>query len=504
MIALYRLPLFLLLTGVASVAMLVPAGFALAIEAHKEARSFLYAGLLGMFVTGLSALALANRPPSRNQLWHLVSLLAGFVLLPVLLALPFYEALRTTTFLSAYFEMLSSLTTTGATLFNPARLSEPLHLWRAMVGWMGGLIMWIAAAAIMAPLAIGGFEVTASGEPGQPVAAGALASARTAPAARLQRATEALVPVYAGLTGGLCILLMVVGEAPFVALCHAMSVMATSGITPGQGLSASTTGIGGEAIMAVFLLFALSRMTFSRDTVQSRSAKLRDDPEVRMGLAIIMIVPLLLFLRHWVAAFEFGEEENLIAGFRAFWGSLFTALSFLVTAGFVSNDWATAQDWSGLPTPGLILMGLAIFGGGVATTAGGVKLLRVYALYLTSTQELEKLVLPHSVSNPGLFSRRIRREGGFIAWVFFMLFALTVAALTVGLGLMGAEFEESMVLTVATLTNTGPLISVASSTPIDLIALSPGAKLMLCVGMVLGRLEVLAIIVMFSPDLWRD
>lgn len=500
MTGLRRLPVFLLLCGVFSAAMMLPAGFALAIEAFHDARTFFYAGLLGAIVTWLLALALANRPHNESAMRQLTGLLAGYLLIPLFLAVPLHEAMRTTTFVSAYTEMLSSLTTTGLPLFEADRLSGPQHLWRGLVGWIGGLIVWVAAAAILAPMTLGGFEVTASGEPGQSMAEGMAGSDRNKPGLRLWRSIEALAPTYAGLTLSISVMLLVAGETPLNAVMQSMATMATSGILSGP----AEAGLGGEMIIFAFLLFALSRLTFSSDTIQTERAQLLQDPEFRLGLIIIATVPLALFLRHWAAAFDVGDEQNLLAGFRALWGGLFTALGFLSTAGFVSADWATAQGWSGLSTPGLILMGLALIGGGVATTAGGVKLLRVYALYLNGAREIEKLVHPHSVGRVGQISRRIRREGGFIAWVFFMMVAVTLALIAVLLGAFGAEFEEALVLTVAVLTNTGPLAAVAGSEPVDLLSLGPAVKLVLCAGMVLGRLELLALIVMLSPEIWRD
>ncbi|MGP6085626.1 TrkH family potassium uptake protein [Antarctobacter jejuensis] len=502
MVLIARLPFFLLMTGLGSLAMLVPAAYALAIEQFHDARSFFYGAILGLIVSALVALALGNRRHNRSALRQLVALAAGFVFLPVIFAIPFYEAVRTTGFVSAYFEMVSCFTTTGITLFDPTRLSGPEHLWRAEVGWLGGLLMWIAASAILAPLALGGFEVTAVGEPGQLSAEGANNTGPSSPDQRLMRSAYVLLPIYSGLTLALTVMLLVAGDPPLVALSHAMAVMATSGISPLASLGAAPSGLGGEMILFVFFFFALSRLTFSTDT--RHGSGLAYDPEFRLGVIIVIAVPLLMFLRHWLAAFDVGEEQNWIAGLRALWGGLFTALSFLSTTGFVSGDWATAQDWSGLPTPGIILMGLALVGGGVATTAGGVKLLRVYVLYLNGAREIERLVHPHSVGRAGPMGRRIRREGAFIAWVFFMFFALTLAALVLILGLYGIDFERANVLTIATLSNTGPLVGVGSETAIDLLSTSWDLRLILCGAMVLGRLELLAVIVMISPDLWRD
>ncbi len=502
--AITRMPLFLLMLAIASASCVLPAIFALAQEGFHDARAFFYSGLVGMILTAFAGLAMANRDHNRNAFRQLVALLAGFTLLPVFLAVPFYEAVRNTTFLSAYFEMVSSLTTTGATLFEPERLSGPEHLWRAQVGWMGGLLIWVSAAAIMAPLTLGGFEVTASGEPGQSLSGSAM-NEQSDPGVRLLRSFQALFPVYFGLTVSLCVMLLVAGDPPLVALSHAMAVMSTSGISPTGSVLENGSGLAGEMILMCFMVFALSRLTFAADT---GSRKLGDslwhDPEFRLGLIIVVIVPCALFLRHWWGALDVGGEENIAMGLTAFWGALFTAASYLSTTGFVSANWEAAQSWSGLSTPGIILMGLALVGGGVATTAGGVKLLRVFALYMNGAREIEKLVHPSSVGRSGFVSRRTRREAGFISWVFFMLFALTLAAITVTLGLVGVGFEQSLVLSVSVLSNTGPLISFAPSTSFDLIALAPAGKLILCVGMVLGRLELLAIIVMLSPDLWRD
>ncbi len=124
-------------------------------------------GLLGTVTFLLIGVAHAGRTPRHGALGPLLSLFCAFVFLPAVFAIPFVEALPTTRYYNAYFEMLSALTTTGATLFDdPARLGPALHLWRAQVGWMGGLLMWVAAVAILAPLNLGGFEVTALAEPG--------------------------------------------------------------------------------------------------------------------------------------------------------------------------------------------------------------------------------------------------------------------------------------------------------------------------------------------------
>ena len=501
---LMQLPLFLLMFGVSAVSMFVPAGYAVLADRHETSQAFFYAGLLGTITFVLISVAHAGRAPRHGALGPLLSLFSAFVFLPVFFAIPFVEALPTTRFYNAYFEMLSALTTTGATLFDdPARLGPALHLWRAQVGWMGGLLMWIAAVAILAPLNLGGFEVTAQAEPGRRET-GLYATAPLNPRVRIWRAIEMLAPLYGGLTLLLWILLAFSGEQSLAALCHAMSVMATSGISPGGGIEGAPSGFIGELIMAMFMLFALSRLTFSSDTMTATQGGLLTDPEFRIGLSILVFVPVLLFARHFIGAFDIVQEETLSGALAALWGSLFTVLSFLSTTGFVSEYWSETQSWSGLRTPGLILMGLALVGGGVATTAGGVKLLRVFALYRNAVREMEQLVHPNSVSGAGVAGRRLQSGGAFIAWIFFMLFALSFAGVTLALTLVGVTFDEALVLSIAMLSTTGPLTEVGGEAPIVLMSLSDTAKGILAGAMVLGRLETLAIIALLTPDLWRS
>ena len=147
------LPLILVLTGLFALAMFVPALHALALEDHSDARTFFYSCVLGLVLVLLIGLAISERDKSENSdLQNLASLFLAYTVLPLFLALPLYEAIHTTRFLNAYFEMVSALTTTGATVFDdPARLTDSQHLWRGLVGWLGGLMIWISASAILAP-----------------------------------------------------------------------------------------------------------------------------------------------------------------------------------------------------------------------------------------------------------------------------------------------------------------------------------------------------------------
>lgn len=501
--ALAKLPLLVIVIGLSALAMLLPGAHALAIGDSWVAGTFFLWALLSAILALLLAVAMAGRTRTDRPRRHIAGLFFIFVVLPLLLAIPFQQAVRNTTFLNAYVEMVSALTTTGATLFpEPGRLAPSIHLWRATVGWIGGLIMWVSAIAVLAPMALGGFEVRAR----RIATAGAQITQIEKVAdlsSRVRTYAVSLLPIYAGLTAMLWLGQILVGETPFVAICHAMSTMSTSGITPVGGPSGGSGGYGGEVMIAVFLIFAVSRLSFSREGQGAEMVKFTRDPEVRLAGFIVCTVPLFLFLRHFVGAVEVSSDMTIWSGLASLWGSVFTVLSFLTTTGFVSSAWDASQAWSGLSTPGLILMGLALVGGGVATTAGGAKLLRVWALFQHGRRELDKLVHPNSVAGSGSEARHIRRGGAYMAWVFFMLMTLSVAVIMMAFSFTGETFEEAVVLTVASLTTTGPLADLAAAEPIRYNALTTSGKLVLTAAMVLGRLELLAIVALLSPDVWR-
>jgi trk system potassium uptake protein TrkH len=212
----------------------------------------------------------------------------------------------------------------------------------------------------------------------------------------------------------------------------------------------------------------------------------------------------LLFLRHWVSAIVEEEGESWLQAAQALWGGIFTVLSFLTTTGFESGSWDVAQDWSGLETPGLIFIGLSLIGGGVATTAGGIKLLRVHVLYRYTQRELDRLVHPNAIGRGGKSGDKVWRQGAFIAWIFFMLFALTIALVMLALSATGLDFEAALLLTVSTLSTTGPLAPMIAETPALYATLGEGAQMILVLTMVLGRLETLAIISLLNTDFWRN
>ena len=496
---LLRLPLLVILMGIGALWMYVPAAHAAALRDFDVMRVFFQSANLLLILTIMIGIATSGRKVKQQGRNYLLALLAAFALLPILLAVPVAIAVSDTTFFNAYVEMVSDFTTTGATLFSdPDRLPPSVHLWRAIVAWLGGLLMLVAAVAILAPMRLGGFEVLSSTAIGR----GASERSQTAwsrdGSLRLWRSAGQIAPIYFGLTLILWIALLILGDPPLVAISHAMSVLSTSGVSPVGGLQGGGSGLWGEGLIFLLLVLAVSR-----EAMLGGIWRFGQDPEFRLAMIIVVAVPLFLMAHHWAQTLETDVTPRLSDVLRAFWGGVFTTLSFLTTTGFESAAWSDARQWSGLGNPGIILMGLALIGGGVATTAGGVKLLRIYALYRHGTREMDRLVFPSSVGGAGSVARRLRRQGAFVAWIFFMLFGLSLALVILAFTLAGLGFEDAVTLAVAGLSTTGPIAVVAAENPLDLGNIGGVAKGILVGAMVLGRLETLAIVALLNPEFWR-
>lgn len=490
------LPLLVILMAITTLLMIVPSAYALVLKEFSVARAFFYSGIILFILTAMIAIATASHRPKHAAQSQLASVILAYLVVPVLLAVPVHQAMPGLRFSEAWFEMLSCFTTTGATLFaDPAIVADPVHLWRAMAGWLGGYFTLVMLAAVLAPIGLGGIELM--GNRGNARSEGGGQVTRIAdPSQRIIHVSAAILPVYAALTLLLWVGLLVGGDSALTALCHAMGTLSTSGISPTGGLATAVSGRVGEVMIFVGLAFAVTRQVWFGTGLADRRLNLWQDPELRLALAIVAIVTGVMIVYLMLVTPQAAGGPSVTSLVRSGWAAAFTALSFLTTTGFQSGAWPETGP------AGLLLLGLAMVGGGVATTAGGVKLLRVYALLRHGERELERIVHPHSIGGHGPVARRLRREGAYLAWIFFMIFGLSIAGVTAALTLAGLGFHEAMVLAIAALTTTGQLAGVAGDGSFGYAGLGDAAMAILGTAMVLGRLEILAVFAMIGQNVW--
>ena len=504
----------------AGLSMLGPAAVALAGSDHSTSQTFFYSGLLVIVFSVIAGFAARGFKPRPVPAGRMLELTVIFVTMPAILAIPVYLDVESASHADAYFEMVSCLTTTGASALPPplpgdaptagwpgpqssdvwgGGLPYAVVYWRAQVAWMGGLLIWLAAAEILSPLGVGGFEIVGR----RKLSDNQISTASTRDSAsRVQRAGMLrLALCYAGLTAILWLLMAAAGEMPVNALISAMSTLSTSGITAEGGFSAPSRGMAGEIIVFAFLLLALSRFPVS--AVRWGAERTRAPFDREAGLALLLVlaaVGLALYFNHQpLAAARTWAEFASVA--ERLWGTVFSTVSFLTTAGFQSLHWHQATEFQ---PPGFVflsLLGMALIGGGVATTAGGVKLIRIGELLRFSNGELGQLACPSAVRaeiNPA------GERGGrtVLACIFMMIFLILLAVFALLLSLSAGSFDQAIVLSISSLTNTGPLNDAVLGSGTIHSDLPAQGKLLLCAAMIIGRLELLALVTLFNPAVW--
>jgi trk system potassium uptake protein TrkH len=283
---------------------------------------------------------------------------------------------------------------------------------------------------------------------------------------------------------------------------QAAGVMATCGLTMGEG--GFRGGMTVELLALIFMVFAATRHSFGRGGLLIRAQRFRGDPELDLAAFTIAVAAGWVLLRGLSEAALGLIGARFLTGLEAVWAAVFTTASFLSTTGYVSDFWQVSHDRVGLDPPGMLLMALAAMGGGVASTAGGVKLLRSFALFQHGMAEMHQLGHPSAVSARGEGPRRVGFAGAMLAWLFLMLFLLAIGVTALALSLGGAALDTSLAAAIAANTNTGAVYAATSGADAPSLAgFSATDRLVLCAAMILGRVEVLAVVALANPAYWR-
>ena len=494
------LPLFFQVFAIACYFMFTLAVFGFFIDSFREARVFLYTSLTGFLVFALINLATSNRNLKETGVTQLISLLLLFILLPLFLALPMWIILPGSSFLDAYVDMVGVFTTTGLPVFENGLFSRLIILWRALIAWFGGGLILITAFLILIPASRGSFDVFSNKNISSGLNRNLSFNERST---NLGKISKQVIPIYLGLTVILWGLLTSLGTDSYTSLIRAFSILSTSGIPGANKFDADGAGFLGELVMAFFLILALSHNIFYSYNKKKYLKKILFNNEIYLGLLTVFCITIVLSLKILSLNNSFFNFDELFKnGLKLIWGNFFTVFSFMTTNGYVSSYWGGNLTSVNMPNITVVLIGLCLFGGGLATTAGGIKLLRVSVLFSAFSNETGKLLHPSSLPGTSINLKSLQISV-FVAWIFFMLFIVSLALVTIILAMFGMLFEEALVLAVACLTTTGPLIEAVGIKSIVISELPYFSKMALVISMVLGRLEILVALSVMSSALRR-
>jgi len=400
-----------------------------------------------------------------------VMTVAAWVTLSGFGALPFLWSGIVPTFTDAYFESLSGLTTTGATVIAGLDTAPTgILLWRGILQWLGGLGVLVMAVAVLPMLQIGGmqiFKVEAFDT-----------SDKILP--RASQISGSITSIFVFLTFLCFLAYLAAGMSVLEASVHAMTTVATGGFSTRDG------SLGTFDSMAVDLTASLFMVLGS-----GNSKPLLQDSQVRVFLLILFVAIIIVW--------NLESISDVNPGLYRLVDAIFNVTSIITGTGFATDDYTLWGHGS------VALFFVIMFIGGCAgSTSCGIKVFRFQVLFQDIRQHLHKIVYPHGIYVKKFNGKPLPSRVSSAVMSFFFLYIATFALSAIALSLTGLEMLTAISAAGSAISNVGPGLGEMIGPSGNYKALSDPAKWILSATMLLGRLELFTVLVLFFPSFWRD
>jgi len=400
-----------------------------------------------------------------------------WIVLSLVGSMPFY--LYGMSFVDSFFESMSGITTTGATVISGLNnMPESVLFYRQLLQWMGGMGLIVLAIAVMPLLGIGGGQLYKTEIPG------ALSDQKLTP--RIKETAQALWLIYLGLTVVCALLYFAFGMSAFDAISHSLSTVSIGGFSTHDESIGYFNSMSIEVICMVFMLLsALSYALHYFAVYKKKPLKYFHDSELRFFVSILSIVIGLSLLLSIIVGFDGGSFREI----------LFQSVSIVTTTGFVSTDyssWPTSITF-------LLLIG-AFIGACSGSVGGGIKSWRVLIMINHAKINIMRLVHPNAVVSLKIGSKAVDDKVAESVWGFFSIYVICFMLLLLSLLATGMDFESSFSAIGACLNNLGPGLGQVAET---YGSVSNFGKSILALAMILGRLEIFTLLVLFTTVFWQ-
>ena len=443
---------------------------------------FAQSAMLTVLVGGLTALACANgvgKTLSIQQIFLMTTLV--WVALPVFGAIPFLYGATNASAADAFFEAMSGLTTTGSTVFSGLdQLPPGMLLWRSMLQWFGGIGIIVVAMVFLPELRVGGMQIFRS-------------EAFDTDGKVLPRAAQIasrIAIVYIVLTLSCAAAYIGVGLSFFDAVNHSMTTLATGGFST-RDTSFGGLPPGAAYVAAVFMILASLPFVRFVQLMAGSAAPIWRDSQVRAFLSVLGISVLV------VAFFRVAGEGSLAE--PVFREALFNLTSIMTGTGYASTDY---QLWGGFAVSVIFFLGLV--GGCAGSTCCSAKIFRYQILFAAVTSQIRRIHSPHGIFQPKYEGRTVTEDVISSVMAFFSLFIVSIGVLAVLLAGTGLDLVTALSGAATAIANIGPGLGDEIGPAGNFGELSDTAKWLLASGMLVGRLEVLAVLVIVTPRFWQS
>ncbi len=383
-------------------------------------------------------------------------------------------------FTNAFFESMSGITTTGSTIIpNLEEMPKAILLWRAILQWLGGIGIIVMAITLMPIMNVGGmqlFKISNSDS-----------SEKILP--KSKEIALRLIYIYSGLTALCAISYKILGMNTFDSITHSMTTIATGGFSNYNESIGFFNSFSIEISAMIFIILGSLPFIAYIKFLNGNRRIFFSDIQIRTFLKIILISILILSIYLFL-------DKSSELNFRTV---LFNVISILTGTGYVN---AQFDNWGGFPL--IIFIGLMFIGGCAGSTTCGIKIFRFQILYSFVLNQLKKIIYPK-----GIFVLKYNQspvDDKFTASIisFIYMYLVIFFAITALLSLTGLDFITSISGAATSISNVGPGLGSTIGPNGNFSSLPDISKWILSFGMILGRLELFAILVLFLPSFWRN
>lgn len=381
-------------------------------------------------------------------------------------------------FIDSFFESMSGITTTGATVISGLDLlPESILFYRQMLQWMGGMGLIVLAIAVMPLLGIGGGQLFKTEIPG------ALSDQKLTP--RIKETAQALWLIYLTLTLVCAGLYYLAGMTGFDAISHSLSTVSIGGFSTHDESIGFFNSFSIEVICMIFMLLsAFSYALHYFAIYKKRPLKYFHDAELRFFVSILSLVIILSIFFFYILGFDDASIRQIF----------FQSISIVTTTGFVSTDYSS---WPTVITF-LLLVG-AFIGACSGSVGGGIKSWRVLIMINHAKINIMRLVHPNAVVSLKIGTKAVDDKVAESVWGFFSIYIISFMLLLLSLLATGMDFESAFSAIGACLNNLGPGLGSVSETYSSVTGFGKG---ILAFAMILGRLEIFTLLVLFTTVFW--
>jgi len=470
-----------LLLCIEALAMIIPMIIDLLYQ-NPDWNEFFLSGLITFFIGLVLYYSFRKKKIIIKVRQAFVLTILSWIIVAFFASLPFIFTSANLSYTDAFFESISGITTTGATVINDLdNLHHGILIWRSLLQWFGGIGIIVLAMAILPTLQIGGMQLLHM-EQDDPYE-------KTLP--KINQFVLEIFILYSFLTFICALLYYFSGMSGFDSIAHSMTTISTGGFSTHNDSFRFFDSIYIESISILFMIIGSLPFVVFLKFIHGEKKSLFNDDQIK--LFILMLAVLIVITSYWLQINYF--ENNITNSIRL---AAFNITSILTGTGFTSVNY---NMWGSF---GIVIMIIIMFIGGCAgSTTGGIKIFRLQLLFRGAKTQIKKLTQPHGVFLTSFNGRSVTDETFNSIMGFFFMYILIFIFASIALSFYNLDFLTSFSAAASAISNVGPGLGSTVGPNGNYSTLPDGAKWILSLTMLLGRLELFTFLVILSISFWK-